>query len=318
MTSTNTTAVQRTREQAIAAMNRGHGHLREGTQESATAALRCYEEAITLLRSIPLPHPPDATNSLAAAWMNRGQLLHRLHGRERAQEAIGSFDEAVALLREVHTAVAQTPGDAATWIRRNLAGSLLNRACVALDVENWIQARDDASESLGFTRAEKSDAPPEFPDAEIALKSTRALCDALGQLMTTAASPHEQSAIVERIGELADDALAAFRAWVATPRGPFVIPAAVRVFRIGARAYALHQPHFLCEFIRDWLEPVPAEHRPGWNAVALEVLAFAEHMLARPRHHFADDPGTERRLAALAEIRELGASLQPAPTPTDG
>jgi tetratricopeptide (TPR) repeat protein len=275
-------------------MNRGHALLLRGDLADLTAALDAYGEAIALLRDVPLAENPSWANSLGAALMNRGHLLHRVHGIAQASAALDSFAEAAFLLR------ALPDTDAAPWPRRNLAGTLLNRANLLLDLSRHAEAAISAREAVELCRpCERA----ESIDADLALKSRRALCDALGQLLVARGA--DQDALAHEASDVVDDALALIRHWAGKGESTFR-PLALRFFRYGVQLYRFHQPHFLAEFIEENLSAGDREFRD----IALDAIKAT--LADRPRHGdylTVGDPGTERRLRAWRELDSLKQRL---------
>jgi tetratricopeptide (TPR) repeat protein len=281
------------RDQAVAWMNRGHELLLRDDRVSLQGALDAYAEAITLFRPLPLSENPSWTNSLGAALMNRGQLLHRLHGVTQSAPALAAFDEAVSLLRAM-------PASDNPWPRRNLAGTLLNRANLLLDLARREEASVSAREALVLCLPRERF---ESVDADLALKSRRVLCDALGQLIVTAGA--DQTALAAEASDLVDDALALIKDWTGRGENSFH-SLALRFFRFGTQLYRFHQPHFLAEFIRENLSPTSAEFR----LIALDVIEAA--LLDRPHDRpflTMGDVASERRLQVWRDLAALRSLL---------
>jgi len=281
------------RDHGVAWMNRGHALMLDGQTAGAVAA---YAQAIATLRQLPVGENPSWANSLGAALMNHGQLLHRLHGTARATEALVSFDEAAAILRPL---VPTIENPATPWPRRNLTGTLLNRANLLLDLARCPEAATTARAALTLATAHKrSDAI----DADLALKTRRALCDALGQLLVAPGA--DQDALATEASDLTDDALALIRHW--TGRGEISFqPLALRFFHYGTQLYRLHQPHFLAEFIRENL-PLNAD----FQAIALDAIDSA--LAERPRDQkflTIGDPVSERQRMTWRELADLRTHL---------
>ena len=282
-------------------MNRGHALLQRGDAASLAAALAAYDEAITLLRPLPVAENPGWANSLGAALMNRGQLLHRLHGTARSAVALAAFDEAAELLRGPAGASGQGRDLAAgPWPRRNLAGTQLNRANLLLDLAHFPGAAAAARAALALGQPHERAAPL---DAEIALKARRALCDALGQSLVVPGA--DQDTLASEAGDLADDALALVRHWADRGEANFA-ELALRFFRYGTQLYRFHQPQFLADFIGDHLPVASAEFR----AVALAVLDAALGDLPHDRTFLTvGDPASERRRGIWHELAALRAKI---------
>jgi tetratricopeptide (TPR) repeat protein len=281
------------RDQAVAWMNRGHELLVRGDDPSLAGALEAYNEAITLLRPLPLAENPSWANSLGAALMNRAQLLHRLHGTSQAALALAACDEAEQVLRPL-------PADANAWPRRNLAGTLVNRANLLLDLGRQAEAADAAGNALVLAAPAERIEPV---DAELALKARRALGDALGLLLV--APGVDQEAIARQASDVVDDALELIRHWHSRQPEMFR-PLALRFFRYGAQLYRYHQPHFLAEFLEENLPDGDAEFR----SVAREVIDAALGDRPAPDQFLiVGDPASERRRQTWQDLRALRARL---------
>ncbi len=282
----------------VICMNRGSVLSRMGAVQ-CSAALDAYDQAIALKR-----RGGGDEVSLAAALMNRGLLLHRLHGTREATEALAAYTEAIALLRP-RLSSTRTP-----WIKRNLAGTLLNRANLLLDLAAFDDAYAAAREMLALvTAAERV----EIVDADLALKARRALCDALGQRLV--AQGADQEALANEAADFVDDALELARHWQAAGRDCFR-PVARRLFYFGAQLYRLHQPHFLAEFVRENFTTVHGDTeclavvRSNVEAALAEISATAIFTVG--------DPDSERRLQAAQDLRQLLSQLGSAGLLTSG
>ncbi len=285
------------RDLGVAWMNRGHALLQQGDPVSLDASLGAYHEAIAILRQLPVTENPSWANSLGAALMNRGQLVHRLHGVAQATVALGAFAEAEAILRPLcgSELARDTPSP---WPRRNLTGTLVNRANLLLDLADFTAAARTAREALALVAPHEQ---TESVDADLALKARRALCDALGRLIVIPEA--DQDALAREASDLVDDALALIRDRAARGETAFA-PLHVRFFRYGAQLYRLHQPHFLAEFIRENLPLADTELR----SIAREAIDFA--LADRPAGFLTiGDPATERRLEIWRELADLRTRL---------
>jgi hypothetical protein len=281
------------RDRAIAWMNRGHALLAKDGDPALAGALEAYNEAIALLRPLPLGENPEWANSLGAALMNRGQLLHRLHGLDRTALALAAFDEAERVLRPL-------PTEENPWPRRNLAGTLINRANLLLDLGVLSAAASDASDGLILTAPhERAD----LVDADLALKARRAFGDAIGRLLVEPGA--DQDALARQASDVVDDALELIRYWQGKGAGSFRLLAS-RFFRYGTQLYRFHQPHFLAEFIEENL----STHDPEFQTVALEAIEAAlADVPAAGQFLVAGEPATERRRQAWQDLTALRARL---------
>lgn len=285
--------------EAVHWMNVGCDHSMRAADEAAIAAYAC---AVEFLRPLPLTGRPAWANSLGAALMNQGQLLHRAHGVAAAAEARRLFAEAIRVLSGIDFAVVP-------WARRNLAGTYLNRANLALDeltaagaaaTAGAIEAAlADANAALELVRVGET---RDVVDAELALKVRRVQCDALGQLvaLTSSRVQQRQDELASTAADVVDEALALVQAWRPRAGGRFD-HLAVRFFRFGAELYRLHQPHFLVEFIEEHLGAAP-DCFAEMQAIAGEVLDAALADSARPVLLTLDEPASERALQTRRDL----------------
>lgn len=288
----------RIRDLAVAWMNRGHEWMLRGDADALTHALEAYGEAIARLRPLVHSTPVDPAwiNSLGAALMNRGQLLHRLHGTTQAMLAPQAFDEAAGHLRPLDAR--STP-----WPRRNLAGTLLNRANLLIDLGHSHDAHLAAREALDLAAPHERN---DLADADLGLKIRRTLCDALGQLIVQPGA--DQLALAREASDLVEAGLQLAAHW--TGRGtPHPRELALRLFRYGARLYRINQPHFLVEFLEEHLALRPDDQ--AMLTVAREEIDAA--LAAQPTRPYliAGDPATERQLRLWQELEAARARLQP-------
>jgi len=270
-------------------MNRGHALMLDGQTGGAVAA---YAQAIATLRQLPVDENPSWANSLGAALMNHGQLLHRAHGTAHANEALASFDEAASILTPLVDS--DKP-----WPRRNLTGTLLNRANLLLDLARCAEAAAAARAALALAVTHERN---DVIDADLALKARRALCDALGQLIVAPGA--NQDALAAEASDLTDDALALVRHWAGRGETSFQ-PLALRFFHYGTQLYRLHQPHFLAEFIRENLSL-------GADIQTIALDAIDSALAARPRDQAfltIGDPASERQRETWRELAGLRTSL---------
>lgn len=286
---------------AIRAMNQGFALSVPGEAHTLFAAITCYALAAELLRSLPLVENPAWANGLGAALMNHGQLLHRVHGLARADEALRSFDEAIGVLRQVSLA-------ALPWAARNLAGTHINRANLQLDrggAAAIASARADALAALALVRGREREEPVA---ADLALKARRVHCDALGLLLGQTSELRQQDALASTAGDVVDDALALIRYWHGRSEAAFD-ELAVRFFRFGAELYRHHQPHFLSEFIEEYLDLV-STGGDEMRLIAHRALHAALADGAKPGLHLLETKNSERALRARGEIAATLAQLE--------
>ncbi|MGH8021133.1 MAG: hypothetical protein ACREIA_23205 [Opitutaceae bacterium] len=296
----------------IAHMNRGNVLQRLADAGAIEEAVRAYDTAIqhleTLdsgscnLRSYALT-TYALQNSIGAAWMNRGHALHRL-GDARLGDAAASHRTAIAWLSRL-------PRDDNPAVVCNLTGAQLNLANVLLDLggaQRILEARDIARAAL-LTIAPLEEGPGIFA-TDLSLRARRSLCDALGQLLALETTPREtQEDIADELGDTVEAGLVLSRNCEQQPQWSALREATLRLFRIGARLYALHQPHFLAEFLLEHLDRPMSFDPADWHAVADEALTLAEERTGRTGLFFLEDAASQRALEVIASIAHARRQL---------
>ncbi len=249
-------------------LNRAEALLRVGSQATVAGdwgglALQAYDEALALLRTLPLDDDPRFARRLAIAWQNRGRLLgllaSRAPGGRDTPKAIASFMEAMTVL-ERHGALVsdRQPLLAAIWM--NTANAWMLDAQEQEQAHRHrhehaiaaTQAADAARQAMALVEAlEQEDADA----AEVGLHARHVLCRALAA--TTLAVEPATAVVADDVHaatDLADDSLALVEQW--ERRGVTRFRAlAADFFRFGAQVYAIHQPRFLPEFLQEHLDP---------------------------------------------------------------
>ncbi len=316
-------------------LQRGHDSAARGRPEDLLIALDYYDRARAALP--PAPSDPTALHPLALAWLNRGNVLQQLGpahfgAAHTAYDAAGAALASLPLTAErrlnhgalhtnrgrLHLRANELPAARAAFTRaleilrpafddpaygatarRNAAGAALNLAQTHFTTDDDLAAHGSTITSLlGEANTWLAPLVPTDPVA-----ATLALEAARLELILT-----EHHLTAETFGEFTDRleaALALALTWLHRDH-PTAADLAASLFRLGAFAYARHQPHFLLEFLRDALDPAtgpaPFAAQPRFHAIAAEALAWIRADLDRPRALDADDPRAHA-LAALA--REL-------------
>ena len=225
-------------------LNRAEVLFRYGDATQIPVALRAYDEAIALLRSLPLGDDPGFPRRLAIAHQNRGLALQALRGSSDT-ETIAAFTEAIRLLEHDDSAlVSDRPYLlAATWL--NLASARVSDRTGSTLTE----ARQAALRAKALVKdLEANDADA----AEVGLTARHVLCRTIAA--TWLSNANSADAILDEVHEatdLADEGLALARQWEQSGSTRFRA-VAIDLFRFGARVYARHQPHFLREFVFDY------------------------------------------------------------------
>jgi hypothetical protein len=228
-------------------------------------ALASYDEAVEVLRRIPLAENPLYPRRLALGLQNRGLAL-QARGREGdADLAADSFGEALQVLdQDASQSIEDRPYlRAVVWL--NLANL---RAAQAAD-DAHAAARDAALQAVeAVAGLETSD----INAAAAGLQARHILCRVCAQSLSQAGD-EEMPADVHEATDAVDDGLELVRNW--EQRGvPHFRPLAFDLFRFGARVYARYQPQFLDEFIADNINAEASS--PGYVESPEMVMAAHE------------------------------------------
>lgn len=300
-------------------------HLREGqafesraTADSLAAALRCYEQSLSLLRTLPIAHA-EVRHQLAIVSMNRANALQRLNSPTALANSVQAYDEAIAFFRTLpldeNPELRNSLG--AAWMNRGHALYLqsdparvaesvrshaeavttlrtlpldsnrsfrLNLAAAWMNQANALLALDDDQPAADAAREALSIAAPgETQDpllADIGLKARRARCEAIGRLLFRAARRGQPTdPLADEASDLVDDGLALARRWESRGEARFR-PVATRLFRFGAQLYRMHLPDFLAEFLLEHIDP---DRSAGAMSDAGEFYDMAAESLAIAR-----------------------------------
>lgn len=154
------------------ALRRGQQH--EGRTELA-AALACYEEALTLLRRLPLAHP-EVRRLLGVTWMNRGNALQKQQVLRNAAaatagesspgrtentdtpnpaEAIIAYEEAIGFFETL-------PFDTDPLCLNHLGAAWLNRGHALLAADNYAGAAESFERAIPLLQQLPLEADPSF------------------------------------------------------------------------------------------------------------------------------------------------------------
>lgn len=280
-------------------MNRGDALTRLGSPAQLTEALQSYDEALAELRLLPMHESPLFVKRLAIARLNRGVTLLAFNVANTTAEAAGNFAEAVAAAKNF---AQQSPAEGGPL----LAGAWANRgnALIRLVPPNLTAARAAAREALALTAARER---TEADLAELTFKALHVLCQALaGLLASTEPDEGTRDGFLAEATDAVDHGMALARHWQA--RGETRFNAAMSdLFRFGCRAYQLHQPHFLTEFLLENLGPTPAEKAApvdlALHASAVEALWQTLGALHRDSFRDLNTPKFEQTMELFRELR---------------
>jgi hypothetical protein len=202
-------------------------------------ALRAYDEALALLRPLPLSRDARFSKRLAIAHQNRALVL-AAQNPQATMNAISGLVGAISVLDHAETMDASEREYllAVAWM--NLANIQASEATTESD----LAATDAARRALALVKAYEHE---EVAAAEAGLKARHVLCRIAGRQLSSQADVHDAT-------DLADEGLELVREWERRGVGRFR-DVASDLFRFGARVYAYYQPHFLLEFLSEQLDP---------------------------------------------------------------
>ena len=224
-------------------LNRADALVRPGKSKQIQLALCAYDEAIALLRDLPLHEDSRFPRRLAIAHQNRGLALQS----HAIAAAIEGFSRSIEILENEHAAriTDRLYLLAAVWM--NLAGARL--------AEESTQGERLAEEAA--RRAVTLVADLETDDvhaAEVGMKARHVLCQAIAQRLS---ETHMHGRIPDAVHEATDAAecgLALARRWEKNGVDRFR-SIAHDLFLFGMRVYAGYQPQFLAEFVSENMDP---------------------------------------------------------------
>lgn len=274
-------------------MKRGIALMDEGTREATEDALRHFDEALAMRRTLPYEDDALLRFGLAACLLNRADALARLASGATLDTLLDAYDEAIEVARPL-------PMKEDPRYPRRLAIAYQNRG-LALHAHGRLEAAIPAfATALTVLEREESQAIPDLaylqaavlmnlanarlayggPEAEVqvftdaaragalmamseanelaaasvGLGARHLMCRASADRMPPANGDGTIPEVVHVITDIVDEALALVRVW--EQRGePRFRPIAHDLLRFGARVYAIYQPQFLEEFVGEQLDP---------------------------------------------------------------
>ena len=234
-------------------LNRAEALTRLGHAHHALA-LRAYDEALALLRPLPLDEDARFSKRLAIAHQNRALVLAAQKPQATA-DAIVALVDAIAVLdhAEAMDALERNYLLAVVWM--NLANIQAPEAMVVSD----FAARKAARQALALVKAREHE---DVAAAEAGLKARHVLCRIAARRLSVQAKSETVMANVHEATDLADEGLSLVREWERRGFDRFR-DLACDLFRFGARVYAWYQPHFLHEFLSEQLDPLHSAHYVG-------------------------------------------------------
>ena len=227
-------------------LNRAEALTRLGPSHHAMA-LRAYDEALALLRSLPLDVDVRFSKRLAIAHQNRALVL-AAQDPPAIADAVSTLANAIAVLDHAEAMDAREREYLLAVVWMNLANIQASEATTTSD----LAAQEAARRALTLIKAREHE---DAAAAETGLKALHVLCRiAAGRLVAQADRDTVMADDVHEATDLAEDGLELVREWERRGVDRFRSVAA-DLLRFGARVYAHYQPHFLHEFINEQLDP---------------------------------------------------------------
>lgn len=279
-------------------MNRGDALTRLGSGENLAEAVHSYDQALALLQTLEAESNPLFRKRLALAWMNRGITLQAQGTSGSVRAALESFDNAIAVLRDpllLECAEA----------RPVLASALANRSNALLRIKppSPTSARESAEQALALIAGDEE---RDLLAAETGLKARHTICRAVAVQLADRTGTIASEDLVAAVTDAVDDGMKLARHW--ETRGERRFRDLVReLFRFGARAYQMHQPHFLTEFLLENLDPIHSHDAfsvdPRMHMAANEAIACAVTEIQSDGFRSLNTPRFDRFLKTLRQLR---------------
>jgi tetratricopeptide (TPR) repeat protein len=216
-----------------------------------TLALCAYDEALALLRPLPLGDDARFSKRLAIALQNRALVL-AAHDPPATTDAIATLVEAIAVLDHAESIDLVERDYLLAVVSMNLANTQASEATIVSDIDAWEAAR----RALALVRTHEHE---DAASAEAGLRARHVLCQIAGRRLSVQAESKAVMADVHDATDLADEGLDLVREWERRGVDRFR-DLASDLFRFGARVYAYYQPHFLHEYLSEQLDPLQSAH----------------------------------------------------------
>ena len=231
-------------------LNRAEALTRLGPAHHALA-LGAYDEALALLRPLPLGDDARFSKRLAIAQQNRALVLAAQNPPATA-DAIAALKDAIAVLDHAEAMDAPERDYLLAVVWMNLANIQASEATIVSD----LAAQEAARRALTLMNVQEHE---NVTAAEAGLKARHVLCHIAARRLSAQAERETVLEDVHEATDLADEGLDLVREW--ERRGVDCFRSlASDLFRFGARVYARYQPHFLREFLSEQFDPQPSAH----------------------------------------------------------
>jgi hypothetical protein len=231
-------------------LNRAEALTRLGPDHHALA-LCAYDEALALLRPLPLGADVRFSKRLAIALQNRALVLAAQNPPATA-DAIAILLEAIVVLDHAESMDVVERDYLLAVVWTNLANTHASDATLVSDLAAWEAAR----RALALVKTHEHE---DAAAAEAGLKARHVLCQIAARRLSAQAENETVMADVHEATDLADEGLALVREWEQRGVDRFR-DLASDMCQFGARVYAYYQPHFLHEFLSEQLDPLQSAH----------------------------------------------------------
>ncbi len=263
-------------------LNRGDALSRLGGETNLDLSLEAAQKAESILRSFdPGENPPFRTR-MALAWMNQGAAYIQLtseYGRKHRDDTFNAYQTAIDILR---------PGadSGAEESKRVLAVTLTNlsRARLQLGGQSPEAGVAEAREALALIGAH------EIEDLELAnlgITARIALCRSLELLKEATGEDLE-------ITDIAEEGLSVALKVKENVGRLFISESTLgELMRCGAEAYLKHSPHFLTDYLLEFLSDENENHLADVGACHEAAVQVLWQGIAELQEKGFQDIGTE-------------------------
>ena len=270
--------------------------LREQDASHGVATLHAFDQAIELLRKLPLDEDPKYPKRLAIAYQNRGLALQRKDHSD-IMEISKAFGDALAILEQPYSELIPDRDYLLGTVHLNLA----NAYCLRLEVEHATTAQDAALRAIELVSGSERD---DAEAAEVGLKGRHIFCKTVAPDLSGAiANRGLQFDKVHQATNMVEDGLDLVLSW--EKKGVIRFRSiADDLFGFGALVYEKYQPQFLKEFLAEHLDPDGSSVNyvsEKTRRTAEEALVRANRLMERlrskrftirwPRFDAANEPG---------------------------
>ncbi|MES2657232.1 MAG: tetratricopeptide repeat protein [Verrucomicrobiota bacterium] len=258
---------------------------------SPEEGIRSLDRAIDAMHFVRLEENPGYANRLILAWINRGTACGEARQME---EALDGFSTAEKLM--------ETWGGPTTPERKLMASMLhANRSRILLDTGRTIDGWTDAQMAVTFLEGLE----PVPVVTEAAIQARGILCRALALLLDEPRGAGQAEDWIALATDAAEEALALVHS--SGYRGVWVAD----LVRYGARIYRICQPHFLGEFIREWVtaDGPLVENSALKCEMANELLLARADLERRVRLNPHETERVQRAIKTLLSLQLAEAEL---------